>query len=200
MKRNWLLLGLLLSGYLLFAVSCSTTTLKTVWTDKNYQGGKLNKIFVVGVTKNPTVRRLFEDEFTAQLKAHGADAVAGYTVIPSEAMLDKAAVESKVKILEADAVLVTRLVETKKERVYAEPVRYRSGWYNHYTSTYEVIRYQDNYYEYEVVSLETKLFETKTENLIWSGMSETYVEGTAEEVIKAFIQVIMKSLVDSQLI
>ena len=101
---------------LMFAVSCSTTTLKTVWKDDNYQGGKLKEVLIIGVAKNQTIRRLFEDEFASQLKDHRLEAIASYTIIPSEGMLDKSTVDSKVKTLGVDTVLVTSLVEKTKER------------------------------------------------------------------------------------
>jgi hypothetical protein len=192
---------------LMFAVSCSTTTLKTVWKDDNYQGGKLKEVLIIGVAINQTMRRLFEDEFASQLKDHRLEAIASYTIIPSEGMLDKSTVDSKVKTLGVDTVLVTSLVEKTKERVSAPPSahyrsgsRYRSDWYNYYSNSYRTSHYVDNYYEYEVVNLETNIYDTKTGKLIWSGLSETYVQGKGEEDIKSFIKVIMKSLSDSQLI
>jgi hypothetical protein len=186
---------------LMFAVSCSTTTLNTVWKDDNYQGGKLKEIIIIGVARNQTIRRLFEDEFAKRLKDRGLEAFASYTVIPSEGMLDKVTVESKIKNLEVGAVLVTRLLESKKERAYAIPARtYRRGWYDYYYRSYEYNRQLNNYYEYEVVNLETNIYETQAGNLIWSGLSETFVQGTDQEEIRSFIEVIMKSLSDNQLI
>lgn len=183
-----------------FTSSCSTTTLKTVWKDAKYKKN-LKEVLIIGVAKEQTIRRLFEDEFVGQLKARKVDAIASYTIIPSEGMLDKATVESKIKNLRVDAVLVTRLVESKKERAYAIPARtYRRGWYDYYSRSYEYNRQLDNYYEYEVVNLETNVYETQAGNLIWSGLSETFVQGTDQEEIKAFIKIILKSLSDNQLI
>lgn len=200
MNRNWIVLSISAALCLLFTASCSTTTLKTVWKDTKYQA-KLEEVLIIGVAKEKTVRRLFEDEFVGQLKARGVDALASYTLIPSEGMLDKATVESKIKNLGVDAVLVTRLLESKKERVGAVPARtYRRGWYDYYNRSYEYNRQLDNYYEYEVVNIETNIYETQAGNLIWSGLSETFVQGTDKEEIKAFIEIILKSLSDNQLI
>ena len=191
---------MLASFCLLFTSSCSTTTLKTVWKDTKYQA-KLKEVLIIGIAKEKTIRRLFEDEFVGLFKARGVDALASYTLIPSEGMLDKATVESKIKNLGVDAVLVTRLVESKKERAYAVPARtYRGGWYGYYNRSYEYNRQLDNYYEYEVIYLETNIYETQSGNLIWSGLSETFVQSTDQEEIKAFIEVIIKSLSDNQLI
>ena len=52
----------------------------------------------------------------------------------------------------------------------------------------------------EVVSLETNLYETETGKLIWSAFSDTYVGTASEQEIKSFVEVIIKSLSDNQLI
>ena len=200
MNRNRLVL-IIFALCLFFTASCSTTTLKTVWKDKNYNGKKLKKILIIGMARKQTIRRLFEDEFVGQLKTRGVDAFASYTLIPSTEMLDKATVESKIKHLGVDAVLVTRLVESKKERAYAIPARtYHRGWYDYYYRSYEYNRQLDNYYEYEVLNLETNIYATQTGDLIWSGLSETFVQGTDKEEVEAFIKIIIKSLSDNQLI
>lgn len=203
MKKNWGIFIILAAVYLSFTASCASTSVKTVWKDQNYQGGKIKNVFVIGVAKNPTIRRLFEDTFVEQLKAQGVDGFASYKAIPSEGKLDEATVKSKIKGMGVDAVLVTRLVDATKQRVYAQPAYsprgYYGGWHGYYSRSYAV-PYPDNYYEYEVASLETKLYETKTEKMIWSGLTETYIEEKNEEVIKSFIKVIIKSLSDSELI
>ncbi len=210
MNTKWQIFSMLAAVYLLLSVSCSTTTMKTVWKDKNYQDGKLQKIFVIGVSKNPTIRRVFEDEFAAQLKAHGTDAVTSYSLIPSEAMLDKETVESKIKTLGADAVIVTRLHDRKKHRVYSsDSLGDYQGWYGSYSRYYGAARYRNDFYEYETVSLETNLYETRNGKMIWSGLSDTdldsgpsdaFNEGTVVEAINAFIKTIVSHLSDSQLI
>ncbi len=205
MKRKWGILSILAAVYLFLTVSCASTSVKTVWKDQNYQGGKLKNVFIIGVAKNPTIRRLFEDTFVEQLKARGVDGFVSYRAIPSEGKLDDATVKSKIKGMGVDAVLVTRLVDATKQKVYAQPTYSPRGyyggrgWYGYYSRTYAA-PFPDNYYEYEVASLETNLYETKTEKMIWSGLTETYVEEKNEEVIKSFIKVIIKSLSDSELI
>ena len=199
MKRKWAIFSIMAAVCWLVTTSCATTTLNAVWKDPNYQGGKLEKVLVVGVSKNSTRRRLFEDEFVAQLKARGTDAAASYTIIPTEEMSDKAAVESKIKTMEVSTILITRLVEKKKEKVYSSPAPYPPtyyyrGWYDYYSRSY------GSEYEYEVVSLETNLYETETGKLIWSAFSDTYVGTASEQEIKSFVEVIIKSLSDNQLI
>ncbi len=201
------IISILAVVYLLLSTSCSPTTMKTVWKDKNYQGGKLKKIFVIGASENPTIRRLFEDEFVEQLKARGTDAVTSYSLIPSEEMLKKDMVESKMQIVKADAVIVTSLLDKQKHKIYSS--NYSRGWHANYRTAYETHRYQSARYEYNVFSLETNLYDIRSEKLIWSGLSDTqiasgqsdaYKEGSVVKAIKILIKIIVDRLSDSQLI
>ncbi len=127
MNKKWKIFSMPAAACLLLLVSCSTSTMKTVWQDKNYQGGKLKKILIIGVAKNPTIRRVFEDEFAEQLQAQGADAVTSYSLITSVEMLNKDTIESKMKITGADAVIVTRLLDRKTHRIYS--LDHSHGWH-----------------------------------------------------------------------
>lgn len=193
--------------YLLFSAACSPTSMKTVWTDKNYHGEKLKKIFVIGASPNPTIRRVFEDEFVGQLKTRGTDAVASYSLIPSEEMLKKDTVESKIKAVHADAVIVTSLIDHKKHKISSS--NYSRGWHPYYRSTYDAYPYRGATYEYDIFSLETNLYEVQNEKLIWSGLSDTQMastpsdlskEGSLVKTIKQLIKTIVDRLSDSQLI
>jgi len=213
MNKKWLIFCMLAAIYMLFSASCSTTTMKIVWKNKNYQGEKLKKIFVIGVAENPTMRRVFEDEFAKQLKAHGTNAVSSYSLIPSKELIDRDTVESKMKIVGADAVIVTSLLDRKNRRIYdSNSLGYTRGWYRTYSQYHEAVQYRESrgdYYEYEVVTLETNLYEIRNGKIIWSGLSETHLdsspsdvlnEGAVVNVIKTFIKTIVTHLSDSQFI
>ena len=50
------------------------------------------------------------------------------------------------------------------------------------------------------MTLETNFFDTATGKLIWSGSFETTLEGSAEGIIKSFVDSALKSLADAQLV
>ncbi len=198
---------------LIFAISCSLTNLNAVWKDPQYQGGKLKNVLVIGGSTNQVIRRIFEDEFTARLKAHGTNAIPSYNIFPSEKNLDKDTIESKSRDLGVDSMLIARVVDTKTKREVT-PVRYNNyyrdtyfyNWPNrssrYYSGPYPG-RYFDersHYSEYEVVNLETNIYDTQTGKLIWSGLSNTIVGGSSELEVSSIIEAIMKSLSENQLI
>jgi hypothetical protein len=201
MKRKWGLLKVTAAMGLLLVASCSTTTMSAVWKDPDYQGGRLKKVLVVGVARNDLIRRIFEDEFAARLKAHGTDAYPSYRLIPSTAMLAEDTVNAKIENLGMDAVLVTRFVNTKKETVYTPGTTYYSpGWYNWYSAGYGYVTSPGYYSEYEVIRLSTNIYDTETGKIIWSGLSDTVTGGAAQTEITGLIDVITKSLTKDGLI
>lgn len=201
MRRKLAVLRTTVTICLLLLTSCSATTMSAVWKDPNYQGGKLKKVLVVGVAKDDVIRRLFEDEFTRRLKAHGTDAYPSYSIIPSTEMLDEDAVNAKIANLGMDAIFVTRFVNKKKESVYTPGTTYYSGgWYNWYSRGYGYATSPGYYSEYEVISLSTNIYDTQTGEMIWSGLSDTVTGGSAEVEIRELIDVITKSLTENKLI
>ena len=196
MKRTMRLFhcSILLIAFLL--TSCATTTLTSVWKDESYQG-QIHDVFVIGVAKKYSNKRIFEDEFVKQLNAHGVNAIQSYTVFPFNEMLDKEAIISKMKELGMNTVLITNVVD-KERRVYTET------WYTAYSYRYDYRPYRNTQYAENVYSLETKFYDLSTEKLIWSALSETFLidDITIDygEEIRSFINVMVKKIKEDNLL
>lgn len=218
MKLEKLFILLLMLFFLFSISSCATTTLTSVWKDENYQAGKIKKILVFGVSEKPAIKRFFEDEFVKKLKTMGIKVVPSYTVIPPEKMQDKDYAQMKVKEIQADAILITRLVDKKTIETYYPPQEvetipqpyplhlhpgyhpsaYSHGWYGYYYDSYQYITTPGYKVENEILSLETNLYDAKSDTLIWSALSDTVIEtfdgGINKSTIQSFINVIIKKL------
>jgi hypothetical protein len=197
--------GILFVLFLFILTSCATTTLNSVWKDDNYSG-KVKRVLVIGVSKRPALKRFFEDEFVRQLKARGTDAVAGFTVLPPDKEADMNIIAPKIKELGIDGIIVTRLVDKKTvetyipgEAYYVPPAHYR-GWDSYYSRSYRVIYSPGYTVKDEIVVLETNLYDTGSEQLVWSAMSETFVEGSSDDLIRSFVQVMIKDLYEKSLL
>ena len=181
--------------------SCATTTLTAVWRGESY-AGPVKKMAVIGVSKKPVIRNLFEDECVRELRARGIDAVASYTVLSFEQLANREVVQTKVRETGADAVLMTRLVDTKSVQtyipgqVYVMP-SYYYGWGGYYGNVFATPGYtvQDEY-----AFLETNVYDVKTEQLIWSARSETWMSDNDQGTIKSFIGVIIARLAADKII
>lgn len=213
MRKKGKLISVILALYMLVAASCSLTNLNAVWKDPQYRGGKLKNVLVIGGSTNQVVRRIFEDEFTARLKTRGTDAIPSYTIFPSEKTLEKDAIESKTRDLGIDAMLIARVVDTKTKRELTPAPSnyyYRDVYFYDWPNRYSPFnsgpfpgRYYDDrrYYSYyEVVNLETNIYDTQTGKLIWSALSDTVIGGSSQLEVSSIVEKIMKNLYKNQLI
>lgn len=196
-NRGFALLALVLCAGLL---ACSRTTIKTSWVNEEYRGKPIKKVMVIGISKEPATRRLFEDDFVGELQARGTDAEPSYQNHPSAEKLEKGELISESKKSGADSLLITRLIERKTEtnyypgRVYGGRYGYYHNWYDYYSRGYGV-EYDPGYIvESEIVRLETNLYDLKTEQLIWSAVSETFVDVPGKPAIKSVIRTLAKKM------
>ena len=178
--------------------ACASTSLVNQWKSPDYSGGPMRKVIVVGVAKQPSVRRVFEDEFVAKLKASGVEAIPSYSQIGEDGQADPAVLEQAVSKLGADGVLVTRLVKRDTETQvtgggYYGPVAPMGlhGWYSSaWTGYYEPA----TVYQYDVVTLETSLYSPQQSKLVWSGTTETFAPADVKKETSGFADLIIGTL------
>jgi hypothetical protein len=193
---------LVLTAFLLGG--CSQTRVTSVWVDREYQGEGINNVFVVGVTRDGSLRRIFEDEFVDLFRQRGVEATASYRVLPDEDLQDEKKLDSKVKEAGSDTILMTRVIDIRKDTqyippdyVYAPPAHYY-GWHGYYSQAYMV---SPGYtVEYETAVLETNLYDLKSDKLIWSARSDTPTDGKIGKHIKDFARDIINRLAEAKLI
>jgi hypothetical protein len=148
---------------LVILAGCSTVSVSNQWKDPTFAGPPLSNVLVVGITRSDTMKRVFEDTFSQQLQAAGIKAEAGYTQIPpGSTTLD---LDDLMKKTGADAVLTTRVesVQQKINVTSSAPTYGRFyGWYGSaWASTPDVT-------QYEVITLETSVWDLKSQRLIWT--------------------------------
>ena len=188
----------------LFLTGCSQTKITSVWVDPEYQGDGIDKVFVVGVSKDGGLRRIFEDEFVTLFKQKGVVATSSYRVLPDADLRDEKKLDSRVSESGSDTILMTRVIDIRKDTqyippdyVYARPAYY-GGWHGYYNQAYMV---SPGYtVEYETAVLETNLYDLKTDKLIWSARSDAPTDGKMGKHIKDFANSIINQLAEAKLI
>lgn len=199
-------LSLLLTASLLAA--CASTELTSEWRDEGYTGGRLSKLVVIGVGIDGRVRRLVEDEFVARLQDRGSEAIASYRLFPSEDKMSRAVVEEKVRELEAQAILVTRLLSHETETVeYPGSTRieeYPTGgrWHRYYARSWEVTHTPPRSVRYDIATLESELYDARTDRLLWAATFRTTVDESENrnQAVASFVAQALKSLRKNALI
>jgi len=150
---------------------CASVSVTNQWRDPAYAGPPAINFVVVGIARNETTRRVFEDTFVADLRAAGVQAQPAYTQI-------EAGENGKVKLTDlvresgADAVLTTRVQRVQQKLNVSPGPSYYSGyggfygWYGGAWASTPTVS------QYEVVTLETNVWDPKSGTLIWAATTE----------------------------
>jgi hypothetical protein len=193
---------LLLLGLLPVIPSCASTDLTAVWKDEAFRD-QPRKIMIIGLLPDPRSRFTFEEEMVKSLRKRGTDATASHSLLREEPAPDKEAVEKVMKEQGADAVLIARLVDKKTVSslvpaspgaAYGAPGYYGAQWHGYYSSNPGTVRTDD----FAVV--QTNLYDLKTEKLVWTAASETWLAVDKFSLIQSFVDAITKELVREKII
>ena len=190
-----------------FLVACAGpgTSLTTSWADPGAADKKLSKLLIIGVGKNPTVRRQYEDSFSRRLTTGNVSAMASYMALPDPDKINDENVAPIVKQNGLTHILVTRLIDRKTVTSYVPGSTYVVGmpsyypsyygsWGGYYGSSYGAVSTPGYTYETEYVNLETNVYSVATGKLIWSGITETELGGKMDTSISVFIDVIAAAM------
>jgi len=189
----------------LAAAACAPkTTLLSSWLAPDFQPGSVSKVLVLGVAPDSALRRQYEEQFCAALEQRKVEAIRGYQWVPDPGKLDKDAIAARAQAEGVTHVIVTRVADRKEVETYHPPTTatigvgvggYGPGWYGsygaYYATSYSQVVSPGYVTTSHVVSLETNVYATAKEKLIWSGLSETWVEGSGHKnlapVIDSFV-------------
>lgn len=184
---------------------CATTTrLDGQWSNPQFESTRITgKVLVVGLTRDETVRRLYEDDMAAQLAARGLSVVRSYEVIPGPLSANSGAqVLAEARHIGAADILSSALVSRQRvQRVYVEPTPAwwgwgYDGWYGHYwpyAMTPTEVRDYDRY----VVG--TSLTDVKSGKIFWTARTVTESPDTIVREIKGFVKVIVDAMAKANL-
>jgi hypothetical protein len=182
------------------------TTLTNAWLDSAYKGPPFRNLLVLGISKNVGERRIFEDEFSAKLRAAGVKAVPGYTVLPESGKVENSVLEGVLKKMGADGAIVARVLNVDRRTAYSPgyvtvipSVGYARGFYGFYGSAIAV-ETPPTPYQYDVVVVETSLWQTRNATLVWSATTHTTDPGELRKEIAGYADIIIGALRERDLI
>lgn len=198
---------LLISSILLLIlgiVGCSgaKTDIIGEWQPENYKKGAINNVLILGIFNKdkPLLRRNFEDGITQAFKEDGINATPSMDHMPYDVTVDSTSFEKYFKDLNVDAVVVSRLISVDQKRdyqsgyLYTIPFSYYYGFYSFYYTGISYANSSGYLSQNVVVVLETNIYETTNEQLIWSGISETMDPEKASDVINSFGETLVSKL------
>ena len=182
------------------AVGCSSTRIASESKSSDLAAAKYKRILIVGASPDRGIRQLFEEEIAKALQARGVTGIPSYQQLP-DAKPTRDAVERVAQSMNADAVLVSRLVERRSETqldpgVASVPANI-SGYYDDaWKSSYE----PPSNYTVTVVRVESRLFDKASGKLAWTAETDTFDPRDLEKEVRNLSSVLTKAMSKQNLI
>jgi len=188
----------------LMTAGCASTKLTNTWRAPDYTDS-VSSLVVVGVSKQASVRRVFEDEFAAQLRSRGVRATPSYTLVPEDGPVDEKRLRAAVESTDADAVIITRLVRIESKVTVSQPgppvaYRYDPYYYGFYSRAWVGYYEPPIVQQYDVVTAETTVFVRDRAEPVWSGTTETFAPTDIKKETTGFSKVVIDALAREGLI
>jgi hypothetical protein len=195
----------LLAAVLVMAVlaGCATTRVESQWKHPESTNYRLaGKVLIVGLTRDETTRRLFEDAMGTELAARGRDVVRSYEA--AEGALVAASASSLTGLARrvgASSILSSALLAHEQVlSVVSEPLpewRWNyTGWYGHYwpLAARTAVRTHDRYVA------GTSITDVSSGRIVWTARTVTESPGAVEREVKTFASVIAEALAGAGLL
>jgi hypothetical protein len=180
----------------LFLGGCASTKLVNEWQVEGKSFGPYRNVLVIGIGEEAGSRRTFEDVFSSKLRTAGTQASPSYSLLPSTGAADEQALLKSVREANADAVLMTRLVRMDNKTEYTPPqmrMMPGPGFYGYYNAGWA-------YYEpgrvnnYTIAVVETNLWDAASQELVWSGTTETFQPGELRKEVEGYSDLMIEAL------
>ena len=184
---------------------CATTTLDGSWMRPEFAGKRIDgPVLVVGVTRDETVRRVYEDRMVARLVARGIKATQSYEAVgglesDAHERLAAAARKAGARYLLSTAVIGQNreLVVTQEPMWWGGTYGYRS-WYGYYWGMAYPMR--TDVRTYAVFVSQTSLTDLNADRIEWVARTRTTEFSSIERDVRDFVDVIVESMVKAGLV
>ena len=175
-RKNNLIKCFLICLAIVSLTSCTSTRLISAWEPNTMDQFAPGKILVTGMSDDMEKRVMFENAMAEALKQKDMVAITSISLIPDLKNMNNDSVIAEAKNQGIDFVMMTRIVEIGVKDVYVpdyNPIL--TGYYSDNRNNYgEIHKYQRTVcMKQQHVILRSEIFNSKTGELIWSGISDT---------------------------
>ncbi|MFL5762436.1 MAG: hypothetical protein ACJ77K_00755 [Bacteroidia bacterium] len=194
----------LIAVTVILLAGCSTSTYITgSWKSPSPPSAAYNSLLIAAMTKNTVVRSTLENDM-ADAIGSGVQTLKSINEFPPDfngADSNKQVMLDNMKNRNVRGILVISILKKENDSRYIGPepytpmgyVYYNNFW-SYYSYWYPTV-YDPNYYTPDkVYYMETNLYDTQSEKLIWSAQSKTYTPDNLIPFSKEFAQVITGKL------
>lgn len=188
-----ILLALLVNG-------CASNPAPVTWSAPGVTPKPYRNLVVFGVAANGKVRRAYEVNFVAALRARGVSARAGHGLLPDGGLGDVKAVKRAVAGTGAEGVIITHLVGERSAQVQSRNFVNPSlsgSLYPYYQRVHGYVTEPGYYANFPMLQLETNLYDIARETLVWSARSQPMDPGSEKTTINEVIETMIRSLAEA---
>jgi len=183
---------------------CSTMKpIVNEWSNPGYTSSSFERIMVGGVGGQTSIRRNFEDEFVAQLRAAGVDALPSYRYTPEDQDVDEVRLKQAARGAGADATILARSINVERKTEYG-PSYYPGTSFgifgSHVGATWSSLYGAPSIRHYEVYTSETTLYDVAKNDVVWSGIVQTTQPENVNTAIKSYVEAVVKALNERNLL
>jgi hypothetical protein len=196
MKPTKSLHTIILALTLLALTACASSKPSVEWRSESFTG-KVDNILIIGVSENAERRYTFESTFVEVLAANKTRAIPSRNLLASSINLRRELVEKAIEGQQVGAVLITRVAGAREMETNSIPDSDRDYVYYNIVRRETSQAYPD---EHKLFTLESRLYDTASGELIWSMLSETMADAKPKEIIENQIRLTTEALANSGLI
>jgi hypothetical protein len=199
------------TAVLILAASCGGSRVTNVWKSADVPPPTYNKIMVVGLIRDSdhALQDRLEAHFVGDLESLGYNAVSAWKLYGPKAFegLKEQEAINKISSSGADAVITIVLLDKSKERYYV-PGRiqyspyfiHSNNFWGYYNTMYGRILEPGYYQENTKYFLESNLYDTRSNKLVYSVQTQSFDPATAETLGHQYGQLIVKEMVKDQVL
>lgn len=196
-----------IAGIFLLLVSSCSPSVRIIgsWSSPQNTNKSYTSVFVTALTKNVLARQTMEMHLEEMIQSQGIPATGSFEVIPpgfNAQEADKEEILRKIREMGSEAILTVTLLDQTNETRYVPGTNYAPigvgfhGRFWSYYGAYNPYMYDPGYYTTDKsYYLEANLYDTQTEEMIWSSQSETTNPASLEQFSKAFASAVVKQLI-----
>jgi len=202
MSRTLVLLEISLITAILFLAGCSTQPMMvSQWSNPSYNSVAFERIMVGSVGEQDSIRRNLEDEFVAQLRTAGIQALPGYRYVTGDEKIDETGIKDAAQRAGTDGVIVVRAVNVEQKTNVAPAIYPTFGIFgSNVGATWSGFPGVAGVHRYKVYTSEVTLYDLNRNETVWTGTVRTNEPDNASAAIKSYVETVIKALNDQNLL
>jgi hypothetical protein len=197
-----------LAALVALAACAAPSRLEGHWRSPDAASYRIGTVLAVAAVQDSASRRLLEDRMVAEFAARGVAARPGYNWLRDGAPSSEAELGRAVSASGADSVLLispgkvsTETVVTPGTYIAGPPMMGGFGYYGYYRSVVAPVYIPPSAYTERTISSESRLFDARSNALLWSGTARTTLTGSdLDGLTRQYASLIVGALAEDGLI